>query len=217
MRAIAREFNQSETTFVLASAREDVVAWRLRSFTPAGIEVGGAGHNALGAWWWLAAAGRVPAEGDSAVFAQEIGGRVLPVEVTAEAGSPVAIVMEQESRPGATEWRIGPSSRRRWSVRWRAERRSARAGRVDRNAAPARTGSKPRGRRPCRSGPSPPRGPTAGGRWRGLLPVQPRSCRCWLQRIRQVLQPHGWHLGGSGDRHRRRATCQPPGRSRGRG
>jgi PhzF family phenazine biosynthesis protein len=96
MRAIAREFNQSETTFVLASAREDVVAWRLRSFTPAGIEVGGAGHNALGAWWWLAAAGRVPAEGDSAVFAQEIGGRVLPVEVTAEAGSPVAIVMEQE-------------------------------------------------------------------------------------------------------------------------
>jgi trans-2,3-dihydro-3-hydroxyanthranilate isomerase len=58
MRAIAREFNQSETTFVLASTRQRV-AWRLRSFTPVGVEVGGAGHNALGAWWWLAAAGRL--------------------------------------------------------------------------------------------------------------------------------------------------------------
>jgi hypothetical protein len=35
MRAIAKEFNQSETTFVLASTREGV-DWRLRSFTPAG-------------------------------------------------------------------------------------------------------------------------------------------------------------------------------------
>jgi hypothetical protein len=36
MRSIAREFNQSETTFVLPSPREDV-AWRLRSFTPGGV------------------------------------------------------------------------------------------------------------------------------------------------------------------------------------
>ena len=33
--------------------------WRLRSFTAAGAEVFGAGHNALGAWWWLAQAGEL--------------------------------------------------------------------------------------------------------------------------------------------------------------
>ena len=95
MRAIAREFNQSETTFVQASSREEV-AWRLRSFTPAGVEVGGAGHNALGAWWWLAAAGRLPLVDGTNRFLQEIGGRVLPVEVTADDGRLRAIAMEQE-------------------------------------------------------------------------------------------------------------------------
>jgi Phenazine biosynthesis-like protein len=58
MRAVAREFNQSETTFVLP-ATQPGATWRLRSFTPAGAEVVGAGHNALGAWWWLATAGRL--------------------------------------------------------------------------------------------------------------------------------------------------------------
>jgi trans-2,3-dihydro-3-hydroxyanthranilate isomerase len=96
MRAIAREFNQSEATFVLASIREGV-DWRLRSFTPAGIEVGGAGHNALGAWWWLAAAGRLALRDGGNRFAQEIGGRVLAVEVIAEDGRPTSIAMDQES------------------------------------------------------------------------------------------------------------------------
>ena len=95
MRAIAREFNQSETTFVQASSREGV-AWRLRSFTPAGVEVGGAGHNALGAWWWLASAGRLSLSNGANRFLQEIGGEVLPVEVTVEDGRPQAIAMEQE-------------------------------------------------------------------------------------------------------------------------
>ena len=49
MRLVAREFNQSETTFVLPP-RRDGATWRLRSFTPTGEEVVGAGHNALGAW-----------------------------------------------------------------------------------------------------------------------------------------------------------------------
>ena len=59
MHAIAREFNQSETTFLLRP-RLPGATCRLRSFTPAGAEVGGAGHNALGAWLWLAASGRLP-------------------------------------------------------------------------------------------------------------------------------------------------------------
>lgn len=50
MRRIAGEFNQAETTFVLPSGRADR---RLRSFTAAGVEVFGAGHNALAAWLWL--------------------------------------------------------------------------------------------------------------------------------------------------------------------
>jgi trans-2,3-dihydro-3-hydroxyanthranilate isomerase len=69
---------------------------RLRSFTPAGVEVVGAGHNALGAWWWLATAGRIELDaGGGAVLAQEIGDRVLPVEVIGRNGRPEAIVMEQ--------------------------------------------------------------------------------------------------------------------------
>ena len=95
MRAVAREFNQSETTFVLPPTRSGATR-RLRSFTPAGAEVVGAGHNVLGAWWWLAAAARIElaAEG-GAVLAQEIGDRVLLVEVRGRNGRPEAIVIEQ--------------------------------------------------------------------------------------------------------------------------
>src|SRR6202044_2882658 len=67
MRAIAREFNQSETTFVLrptvSSGPGPTATWRLRSFTPIGAEVFGAGHNALGAWIWLPPPRRRPGGG----------------------------------------------------------------------------------------------------------------------------------------------------------
>jgi trans-2,3-dihydro-3-hydroxyanthranilate isomerase len=85
MQRVAREFNQSETTFLLPPTRPGA-DWRLRSFTPTGVEVWGAGHNALGAWWWLAEAGRLTLSGPRTVFQQEIGERVLPVEVLAEEG-----------------------------------------------------------------------------------------------------------------------------------
>jgi PhzF family phenazine biosynthesis protein len=95
MRLVAREFNQSETTFLLAPTRPDAT-WRLRSFTPSGSEVVGAGHNALGAWWWLAGNGQLELTQGAGTFAQELGGRVLPVEVVAdERGRPAGIVMDQ--------------------------------------------------------------------------------------------------------------------------
>ena len=95
MRALAREFNQSETTFVLPATRPGATS-RLRSFTPAGDEVVGAGHNALGAWWWLATAGQIELDAEGgAALAQEIGDRVLPVEVTGRHGRREAIVMWQ--------------------------------------------------------------------------------------------------------------------------
>jgi trans-2,3-dihydro-3-hydroxyanthranilate isomerase len=91
---IAGEFNQSETTFVLAPHHGGMR--RLRSFTAAGAEVVGIGHNALGAWLWLASRGELSATGwqGEAVFLQEIGDHVLPVSVRRN-GDLVAITMEQ--------------------------------------------------------------------------------------------------------------------------
>lgn len=96
LQRIAREFNQSETTFVLPPTRP-AADWRLRSFTAAGVEVFGAGgHNSLGAWWWLAEAGRLALAGSATLFHQEIGDRVLPVTISHKEGRPADVVMEQE-------------------------------------------------------------------------------------------------------------------------
>lgn len=90
---IAREFNQSETTFLLPP-RLPGATWRLRSFTPSGAEVVGAGHNALGAWWWLATSGQLRSAG--ADLKQELGDDVLGVEIVADAsGTPEAVLMDQ--------------------------------------------------------------------------------------------------------------------------
>ena len=92
LRAIAREFNQSETTFLLRPTAAEA-DWRLRSFTPIGAEVFGAGHNALGAWLWLVAAGRVPA--DRSHYIQQIGDDLLDVVVHRTPGRPDVVSMDQ--------------------------------------------------------------------------------------------------------------------------
>ena len=92
MRAVAREFNQSETTFLVAPTLPGATC-RLRSFTPVGVEVGGAGHNAMGAWLWLEASGRLEDRGTP--LAQEIAGAVLPVEVVHADGRPAVVSMDQ--------------------------------------------------------------------------------------------------------------------------
>jgi PhzF family phenazine biosynthesis protein len=94
MQRIAREFNQSETTFILDPTRKDA-DWKLRSLTATGVEVFGAGHNALGAWWWLAESGQLRREAGGNTFMQEIGEHVLPVEIGWEAGQPVSVAMTQ--------------------------------------------------------------------------------------------------------------------------
>jgi len=86
MQRIAREFNQSETTFPL-SPTKPLAEWRLHCFTPAGVEVSGVGHHALRVWWWLAEAGRLRLAGPRTVFPQALGEGVLPVEVLAERGN----------------------------------------------------------------------------------------------------------------------------------
>jgi trans-2,3-dihydro-3-hydroxyanthranilate isomerase len=95
MQAIAREFNQSETTFILRPSMAGAT-WRLRSFTPIGAEVFGAGHNALGAWLWLADAGRVEV-GAAGSLTQEIGPEVRPVEVSRGDDGLVTVTMDQSA------------------------------------------------------------------------------------------------------------------------
>jgi trans-2,3-dihydro-3-hydroxyanthranilate isomerase len=105
MQAIAREFNQSETTFLLQPT-DPAATWRLRSFTPAGVEVGGAGHNALGAWLWLAHAGRLGSD-PARAWTQQIGAEILPVEVLQPRGEPVQVVMEQSVPEFGTAIEVG--------------------------------------------------------------------------------------------------------------
>lgn len=97
---IAREFNQAETTFLLRPTRPEA-HWRLRSFTPEGVEVFGAGHNALGAWWWLAAVadalGEGPGDGEGRRRYQQIGAEVLPVTVATDTEGRTAVTMRQET------------------------------------------------------------------------------------------------------------------------
>ncbi|HWB40744.1 MAG TPA: PhzF family phenazine biosynthesis protein [Gemmatimonadales bacterium] len=108
MRRIAGEFKQTETTFVLDPSMPGA-DWRLRSFTAAGTEVFGVGHNALGAWWWLAASGRLALDAPTRTFSQEIDGRVLPVEVRSERGRVVAVSMTQADPAfGAVVGKVSP-------------------------------------------------------------------------------------------------------------
>ncbi len=94
MQRIAREFNQAETTFVLPPTLAGA-DWRLRSFTAVGIEVYGAGHNALGTWWWLAQSGRLPLGPMGGNFTQQIGTRLLPVDAICHDGELIAIAVTQ--------------------------------------------------------------------------------------------------------------------------
>lgn len=101
MQRIAREFNQSETTFILRPGRPDA-HWKLRSFTPKGIEVFGAGgHNTLGAWWWLAHSGRLPLHEGETGFMQEIGDSTHALSVWRRDGKVDSVVMRQSG----PEWR----------------------------------------------------------------------------------------------------------------
>jgi len=93
MRAIAREFNQSETTFLVTPTVPGADR-QLRSFTPGGFEVLGAGHNAMGAWLWLATSGELDPE--RADFVQQIGAGVLPVRVDRSAERST-VTMDQSS------------------------------------------------------------------------------------------------------------------------
>jgi hypothetical protein len=180
MRLVAREFNQSETTFVLPP-RRDGATWRLRSFTPTGEEVVGAGHNALGAWWWLATAGRVELDREGgAVVAQEIGDRVLPVEVLGRDGEPDAIAMEQ----APPDFLGTVADLGELAAALGLERADLAGGGCGRLSQTGRS---------------------------GLLRLLPGPRQPCGDRARALLQPNCRHLGRPRDRQRRRSARQPAG------
>jgi len=121
LKLITRQFNLSETTFFSKPTRPGAT-YRLRSFLPDGKEVFGAGHNILGAWWFLADSGRLdlskPASVDAAtgteeftVF-QELGTEVLPVKILRKktaGGHQVSVSLRQVS-PGTHAKHPDPAS-----------------------------------------------------------------------------------------------------------
>ncbi len=97
MSALAREFNYSETTFVLPPA-DPANTCRVRIFTPA-RELPFAGHPTVGTAVLLARAGRVPLVGDCAELVLEEGVGPVPVRVVAENGVAVAAELSTPRLP----------------------------------------------------------------------------------------------------------------------
>jgi trans-2,3-dihydro-3-hydroxyanthranilate isomerase len=86
MQAIAREFNYSETTFVLPPTRPGCMA-RVRIFTPGG-ELPFAGHPTVGTAFVLATLGRIDRSVADIVFDEAVG--PVPVRIDREPDGPVA-------------------------------------------------------------------------------------------------------------------------------
>jgi trans-2,3-dihydro-3-hydroxyanthranilate isomerase len=92
MQRIAREFNFSETTFVLPAEAPGADV-RVRIFTP-GTELPFAGHPTIGTAYALVLEGRVPFGPDGARMVLQEGVGNVPVEVTNDGGRPGFVRME---------------------------------------------------------------------------------------------------------------------------
>lgn len=86
MPRIAREFNFSETTFVLP-ARDPAHARHVRIFTPGG-ELPFAGHPTVGTAFVLATIGDIPLSGDETRIVLEEGVGPVPVTIRSTGGRP---------------------------------------------------------------------------------------------------------------------------------
>src|SRR4051812_2247251 len=103
MQSITREFNFSETTFVLPPTDPKHAA-RVRIFTPGG-ELPFAGHPTVGTAHVLAATGAVRLTGDSTQIILEEGVGPVPVTIRSKNGQPVFAQLTAAKRP-----QIGPPS-----------------------------------------------------------------------------------------------------------
>ena len=93
MLALAREFNLSETTFILKPSAPKAER-RVRIFTPA-LELPLAGHPVIGTWYLLAAEKMVATVEGWNTFHQEVLAGVLPVEILVERGIVSQVRMTQ--------------------------------------------------------------------------------------------------------------------------
>src|SRR5262249_10099389 len=87
MQQAAREFNYSETVFVLP-AESSRNTRRLRIFTP-GAEIPFAGHPTIGTAFVLASIGEIPLQGEWTRIVFEEGAGRVPVRIRAASGRPV--------------------------------------------------------------------------------------------------------------------------------
>ncbi len=93
MQSVAREFNFSETTFVLPPQDPYNDFW-VRIFTPAS-ELPFAGHPTIGTAFVLARERRINGAGEIGVVRLEEGVGVIPVTVAVKGGAPDIITMDQ--------------------------------------------------------------------------------------------------------------------------
>ncbi len=105
MQKIAREFNLSETAFILPSQRKDA-SYRLRIFTPQ-VELAFAGHPTIGTAYVLAISGLIPTNQDTTTIFLEENVGIIPVRINFNSGMPVytelAAVQMPEYRNQAIE------------------------------------------------------------------------------------------------------------------
>ena len=101
MQQIAREFNFSETTFVLPPDDPAHTA-RVRIFTPGG-ELQFAGHPTVGTAHVLASTGKIRLDGDTTKIVFEEGVGPVPVTIRSKSGKPVFVQLSSAKRP-----EIGP-------------------------------------------------------------------------------------------------------------
>ncbi len=97
MQRLAREFNLSETVFVLPAQDPDHHR-RLRIFVPT-AEIPFAGHPTIGAAMVLAATGGLELAGDRTAIVLETEAGPVPVTIAAEDGRPVAATLRAPEAP----------------------------------------------------------------------------------------------------------------------
>jgi trans-2,3-dihydro-3-hydroxyanthranilate isomerase len=97
MQSITREFNFSETTFVLPPDNPKHAA-RVRIFTPGG-ELPFAGHPTVGTAHVLAATGAIQLTGETTKIILEEGVGPVPVTIHAKGGRPVFVQLTAAKRP----------------------------------------------------------------------------------------------------------------------
>ena len=215
MRLVAREFNQSETTFLLPRATDAPPGACGPSRRPGRRSSGRATTRSAHGGGSPRPAGSSLRDGAGS-FTQQLGDRVLPVDVLAgDDGRPVAIAMQQgPPRFGATVAQTEPltaalglaAGELRTDVPAQVVDTGAAhllVPAVDRNAVD-------------RAQPDAPAllAELSGRRRSGLLPVLARPAGAGRDGLRALLQSHGRDLGGPRNRQRRRAARLPAGRAR---